>query len=459
LSRSVPSRGDALRLHSQVSPQEPKECRITDTVQPTYPGKESAQSRVVAPLSSSTIGPASPEARWPAAALHRGLGTRLNGRTVEKGIQLFVRPPVAQISPVQGTRLISGIADRGNAQEQKRGDATKLGLRRRFELGSQFTMGSQQENLGVEKRQNIPHKLPSLGRLPEVTKINVRVEDTTKLRSSGISDAMKTAEISYKDVRQVNLPESEVYGGSPSALSNDSSTEIKKSTAHYRDDLNPSNPSDSSTLNFQREAPVILGGDNHHLVSASSTARIFENERVLSSHVDSQAKNTSGTVRSMAANRSTNKTSVASVNQTATTSLEYLSRRLPVAPNASGMNNNTASTRGGEPARQTRRTMDLFAKSGVSTDTSKISGDVETQIDSVISGTSKRLREIQQDCGNGGSEYYSKKGAYDQSEPGSGKVTSEGSGKKSPLEMDCNVPAFVAALERDSHSLASALCR
>jgi hypothetical protein len=69
------------------------------------------------------------------------------------------------------------------------------------------------------------------------------------------------------------------------------------------------------------------------------------------------------------------------------------------------------------------------------------------------------LREIQQDCGNGGSEYYSKKGAYDQSEPGSGKVTSEGSGKKSPLEMDCNVPAFVAALERDSHSLASALCR
>jgi hypothetical protein len=461
LSRSVPSRVDALQLHSQVSPQEPGERRITDTVLPTYPGKESVQSRVLAPLSSRTIGPASPEARWPAAALHPGLGTRLNGRKVEKGIQLFVRPPVAQISPLQGTRLISGIADRGNAQEQKRGDATKLGLRRRFELGSQFMMSSQQENLGVEKRQNIPHILPSLLRLPEVTKIDVRVENTTKLRSSGISDAMKTGATSYKDVRQANLPENEVCGGSPSALSNDSSTEIKKSTSHYRDDLNPSNPSDSLTLNFQREAPVIPGGDNHHLVSASNTARngIFENERVLSSHVDSRAKNTSGTVRSMAANPSTNHTSVARVNQTATTSLEYLSRSLSVAPNASGMNNNTASTIGGEPARQTRRTMDPFAKSGVSTDTSKSSRDIETQIDSVISGTSKRLREIQQDCGNGGIEHYSKKGGYDQGELGSGKVTSEGSGKKIPLEMDCNVPAFVAALERDSHSLASALCR
>jgi hypothetical protein len=433
--------------------QETGERRFTDTVLPTYTGKENAQTRALATLSLSTIGTASPEARSPAAALHPELGTRLTGRTAERGIQLFVRPPVAQISPGQGTRLISGIADRGNAQERKKGDVSKLGLRRRFELGSQFTMNSQQENLGGEKRQNVPHKLPSLGRSPEATKIDVRVQDATKWRSSGTSDAMKTAATSYKDVRQVNLFENDVYGEFRSAPSSDSSTEVKKSDSRHCDYLSPSEPSDSLTWNFQREAHIIAAGGNHHLVSASNTTRndILENERVQST--------TSGTVRSMAANPSMTKTSVACVNPSSTTSLEYLSRRLPAASNASGKSNNAASTRGGEPPRQTRRTMDPFAKSGVSSDTSIISGDIETQIDSVISGTSKRLRDIQQDCGNGGSDHISKKGGYGHSEPGSWRVTSEGPGTKSPLEMDCNVPAFVAALERDSHSLASALCR
>lgn len=381
-----------------------------------------------------------------------GQGTRLISRPAERGIQPFVRPPVAQISPGQGPRLISGIADRGSAQEQKRGDATKPGLRRRFELGSQFIMNSQQENLGVEKRQNIPSKLPPLGRSPGVAKIDARVQAPTNLRLSGTSDASKAVATSYKDVGQTNLLENEVYGRSTSAPSNDSS--------HHRDDLTTSNSSDSLLWNFQKEASIIADGDNHPPVSASIAAKnkYYENERVLSTQIASRTKDTSGTVRNMATNASTNKTSIVSANLGRDTSLEYLSRRLPVPPTASSMND-TASIRGGEPARQIRRAVEPFSKSEVSSDKSRIAGDIEAQIDSVISGTSKRLREIQQDCGNGSLEHYSKKKGYGQIEVGSGVVTSEGPGKKSPQEMDCNVPAFVAALERDSHSLASALCR
>lgn len=452
MPRSVRSRGDTVQLNSQVFPQESGERRITETVETAYPEKESAQQRALRPTSS-----ASPEVRAPAAELHLGQGARLFAKAAGKGIQPFVRPPVAQISPGQGTRLIGGIADRANAQEQKRGDSTKLGLRRRFELGSQFTMSSQ-ENLGGEKRQKIPKRLPSLGHSLGATQIDADAQEPANLRSLGTSDALKVAATSFKDGGQANLLENEVHGGSPSATFNGGSTGDKKTESHYRDN---SSPSDSLTWNFQREAPIIAEAVNYHLVSASDAERnkIFENERILSSPINSRIENTSGIIRNMSANPSLNKTSTVSANPTSTTSLEYLSRSLIVPPNASGRSNSTASTRGGEPLRQIRRTVEPLANYGVSSNKGRITGDIEAQIDSVIGGTSKRLREIQQDYGNGGLELNSKKGGYDQSEPGSGGVTSEGPGKKNPLEMDCNVPAFVATLERDSHSLASALCR
>lgn len=458
MSRSVRSRGDTVQLNFQVFPQESGERRITETVEPAYPEKESTQPRAPRPASSSTVGSASPEVRALTAELNLGQGTRLFGKGAEKGIQPFVRPPVAQMSPGLGTRLIGGIADRGNAQEQKRGDATKLGLRRRFELGSQFTMSSQQENLGGEKRQKIVNRLPSLGRSLKVTQIDADAQEPANLRSSGTSDALKVAATSFKDGGQANLLENEVYGGSPSTPFDGGSTGDKKNASHYLD--NSSLP-DSLTWNFQRDTPIIADAVNFHLVRASDAAsnKIFENEGVLSSAINSRIEITSGMTTSISADPSANKTSIFSANPTSTTSLEYLSRGLAVLPNASSRTNSTASTRGGEPVRQIRRTVEPLAKHGVSSNKGRITGDIEAQIDLVISGTSKRLRDIQQDYGNGGLELYSKKGGYDQSEPGSGGVTSEGPGKKSPQEMDCNVPAFVAALERDSHSLASALCR
>ena len=95
---------------------------------------------------------------------------------------------------------------------------------------------------------------------------------------------------------------------------------------------------------------------------------------------------------------------------------------------------------------------------------SSSNGDLESRIDAIISTTSKRLRDIQQD--NGSSNFLedillgsldptggSQKAPAEFKQPQS-KGVSAGS-----KERDCNVPAFVLALERDSLTLAGALCR
>lgn len=82
--------------------------------------------------------------------------------------------------------------------------------------------------------------------------------------------------------------------------------------------------------------------------------------------------------------------------------------------------------------------------------------DIESQIGDIISGTTKRLREIQQDCGNG-SFVLARDELPDKDD--SRSLTQAGERGKRPRERDCNVPAFVAALEQDSFTLAKALCR
>ena len=82
--------------------------------------------------------------------------------------------------------------------------------------------------------------------------------------------------------------------------------------------------------------------------------------------------------------------------------------------------------------------------------------DIEAQIGDIISGTTKRLREIQQDCGNG-SFVLARDELPDKGD--SRLLTQVGERGKRPRERDCNVPAFVAALEQDSFTLAKALCR
>lgn len=457
LPRTVSSRGDNVQQHSQVD-QGSGERRITNTIVPMNPGQEIIQAHPLEPPHSSDNRSSSQDVRSPLVEI--GLVQGLIQRTTERRIQPFVRPPIAQISPGQGTRLVSGIADRGNQQEQKKGETAKLGLRRRFESGPKFSMNSQQENLASDKRQSIPNALSTPSSHPiGVTQNDALAQELTSLRRTSTSDALMRPKSSYSDVGQANLFENEIYGETPKPCE-DTSTGSKKPSSDHRDKSSPSNTSDSLLWNIQREAPSIAERVAYPMVSASNEARNRndENRFIFSSKNDSRIKNTSGSVRNVV-NSPSKKSSVTSEGPTSSASLGYMSRGLSQPPVTSSINGGAVNTRVGEPVRQTRKNTEPSAKSIASSSKSRIQGDIDSQIDSIIGGTSKRLREIQEDCGNGSLESYNKRGGYDHIDAAPSGLSSEGPEKKRPLERDCNVPAFIAALERDSHSLASALCR
>ena len=95
--------------------------------------------------------------------------------------------------------------------------------------------------------------------------------------------------------------------------------------------------------------------------------------------------------------------------------------------------------------------------SRLSAPSNRDSRDVEAQIDDILTRTSKRLREIQQDCGGGTGSV--SETDDDVREGMSINNSSREDGGEGSNEMDRNVPTLVAALERDSYLLASALCR
>lgn len=88
--------------------------------------------------------------------------------------------------------------------------------------------------------------------------------------------------------------------------------------------------------------------------------------------------------------------------------------------------------------------------------TPRNSRDVETQIDDILTKTSKRLRDIKQDSGDGA-------GAFSEiADNLSERIVNNTSTRNRDTALkvrDHNVPSLVAALERDSYLLASALCR
>ena len=84
--------------------------------------------------------------------------------------------------------------------------------------------------------------------------------------------------------------------------------------------------------------------------------------------------------------------------------------------------------------------------------------DVDVEIDTLLSKTSKRLREIQQDRG-GGMSIGVTSGDADGHIVNTREVYESMEKVRRSTDNDINIPIFVAALERDSYSLADALCR
>ena len=78
--------------------------------------------------------------------------------------------------------------------------------------------------------------------------------------------------------------------------------------------------------------------------------------------------------------------------------------------------------------------------------------DIEAQIDTILAKTSKRLREIQQDTGGGGVR-------TDGNMADEREHTTTTQKAQRIIERDRNIPAFVAALDKDSYALVRALCR
>ena len=137
--------------------------------------------------------------------------------------------------------------------------------------------------------------------------------------------------------------------------------------------------------------------------------------------------------------------------------------RSPVTSESpSGKRSNHGARIGRSPAPRVRAKLDVPAYPERS---SSSSGDMESRIDAIISTTSKRLRDIQQD--NGSSNFLEdgllscsdSAGANQKALSEYLQHRSEQESAKRVKERDCNVPTFILDLERDSLALAGALCR
>ena len=373
-----------------------------------------------------------------------------NAQLNRAGIQMpavaAAKPPIAEARLAQRPRLIRGIADVNRPSLQNRAEATSQGLRRRFEGGSGF---SATQYARFEGDTSSSDRGPYLNRFTSSSGSN---SSPNQREVSSPDSSISPLDLSSSITTRSPAAPIPFPGGMMVGAQNRTLLESRETGPRPRDqDINTFQ---NGTLT---EELTITNADSSRtlqsaLLSPQRTFRDLSNTSSSSVEPKIRSDDLRGDNALMPRNtlRSTQSEDSARQRQS------NVSRLTDTSVSLSLDRDRDRSLKQSRPSSSSTPSRALQMRSnGVERPRVDIT-DIEAQIGDIISGTTKRLREIQQDCGSGSFVL-----ARDESPAeGDARLGSQGGEKgKRPRERDCNVPAFVAALEQDSFTLAKALCR
>ena len=358
------------------------------------------------------------------------------------------RPPIAEARLGQRPRLIRGIADVNRPSLQNRAEATSQGLRRRFEGGSGFSATQYArfdgDTSSSDRGTSLSRSAPSTGSnsSPIQTVASSPCSSAPPLDlSASITTRNPAAPIPFAGAMMVGTPYrtlSESRETGPRPRDQDTSTFHKRTMA---EELTTTKADDSRALQSTLLSPQRTFRDLSNTTSPSAEPKIrsddMRSDNALMPRNALRSTYSEDSARQLQSNASRLTDTSASLSLDRDRDRDRSLKQPRPSSSSTPSRAIQMSTKGVEKPR-----VDIT--------------DIEAQIGDIISGTTKRLREIQQDCGSGSFVL-----VRDES-PADGDTrlgSQEGEKGKRLRERDCNVPAFVAALEQDSFTLAKALCR
>ena len=358
------------------------------------------------------------------------------------------KPPIAEARLGQRPRLIRGIADVNRPSLQNRAEATSQGLRRRFEGGSGFSATqyarfdgdtSSSDRGTFLSRSAFPAGSNSSPNQKEISSPGSSVPPLDL--SSSITIRNPAVPIPFAGAMMVGAPYrtlSESRETGPRPRDHDTSTFQKRTMT---EELTMTKADDSRALQSALLSPQRTFRDLSNTTSPSAEPKIrsddMRSDNALMPRNALRPTYSEDSARQLQSNASRLTDTSASLSLDRDRDRDRSLKQPRPSSSSTPSRALQMSTKGVERPR-----VDIT--------------DIEAQIGDIISGTTKRLREIQQDCGSGSFVL-----VRDES-PAEGDIRlgSQGVEKgKRPRERDCNVPAFVGALEQDSFTLAKALCR
>ena len=381
------------------------------------------------------------------------------------------KPPIAEARLGQRTRLIMGIADVNRPSLKNRAETTSQGLRRRFEVasGSYATQNvrSDGDTNSTERNNALNRSAPSAGSTPSATHRGMSFPGPSappqNLLSSTVTGSPtipnSTTDTMRDGAQSRTMSASREVGSRPrdqdvNIFQNRTLTEAMTMT-----NADGSRTSQSTLLSPQRLSRD-LSGKNVSSPSIDPRLRtdITHSDNVLTTRNTSksiQNNDDEGQFRSDVTRLDDTGSSI-SFDRDREQAAKF--PRSSSSPSSRDTPQSVSSMQDGYrvdgirsfPSRALQMRSREVERPRVDVT------DIEAKIGDIISGTTKRLREIQQDCGNG-SFVLARDELPDKDD--SRSLTQVGERGKRPRERDCNVPAFVAALEQDSFTLAKALCR
>lgn len=358
------------------------------------------------------------------------------------------KPPIAEARLGQRPRLIRGIADVNRPSLQNRAEATSQGLRRRFEGGSGFSAIQYArfdgDTSSSDRGSSLSRSASSAGSKssPNQKEVSSPGSSVPPLdHSPSITTRSPAAPIPFAVAVMGGAPNrtlSESREAGPRPRDQDANTFQKRTMT---EELTVTDADDSRTLQSALLSPqrTFMGLSNTSSPSAGPKIRSddMRSENALMPRNALRSTYSEDSARQLQSNASRLTDTSASLSHDRDRDRDRSLKQPRPSSSSTPSRALQMSTKGVERPR-----VDIT--------------DIEAQIGDIISGTTKRLREIQQDCGSGSFVLV-------RDEPpaeGDTRLGSQGGEKgKRPRERDCNVPAFVAALEQDSFTLAKALCR
>jgi hypothetical protein len=356
------------------------------------------------------------------------------------------KPPIAEARLGQRPRLIRGIADANRPSLQNRAEAISQGLRRRFDGGSGF--GATQyarfdgDTSSSDRGTSLSRSASSAGSNSSPTQKEVSYPGSSFSPldlSSSITTRNPAAPVPFAGAMMVGAPYrtlSESRETGPRPRNQDTSTFQKRTMT---EELTMTNTDDSRALQSALLSPHRTFGELSNTSSLPAEPKIRSDD--MRSDNALMPRNALRSTYSEDSARQLQSNASRLTDTSASLSFDRDRDRSLKQPRPS-----SSST----PSRALQ-----MSTKGVERPRVDIT-DIEAQIGDIISGTTKRLREIQQDCGSGSFVLVRDESPAE----GDTRLGSQGGEKgKRPRERDCNIPAFVAALEQDSFTLAKALCR